>query len=261
MRRWVASGEHDPVPESESDFGLSIGDLMSALLLLFVLLLSITLFNLNDSVNQAQQASQKAKNSEEKAIRTTSRMRSVAQTYETLQDDLYKDLKQTFEKDFANWNAGIDPETIAIRFKSPDVLFEQGKSDVKPEFKAILHSFFPRYLAVLRQPKYIEHIEEIRIEGHTSSEWTSEASKDEAYFGNMQLSQDRTRSVLQYAISIIDPSLKEWCRSHITANGLSFSKILLGQHQSEDNEASRRVEFRVRTDSEKQIQKILNVPQ
>jgi outer membrane protein OmpA-like peptidoglycan-associated protein len=251
MRRLRLNPENDPVPETESDFGLSIGDLMSALLMFFVLFLSVTLFNLSSSVNQAHTAEKKAK-------LTTQRMRSIAETYNTLQDDLYKDLKNTFEQDFKNWHATIDKETISIRFMSPDVIFEQGQSVVKPEFKAILSNFFPRYLNVLRKPKYLNHIEEIRIEGHTSSEWTEGGSKDEAYFGNMELSQNRTRSVLQYILgNIPDPKLKEWSRSHITANGLSFSKVITNTANTEDKESSRRVEFRVRTDSEKQIQKIL----
>jgi outer membrane protein OmpA-like peptidoglycan-associated protein len=250
-RRAVYSPVED-LHESESDFGLSIGDLMSALLLIFVLLLSATLFKLHDNVQRALEAEKQARQAKE-------HIQGIALTYQTLQADLYKDLQAKFASRLKPWNAEIDPETISFRFNSPDVLFEQGKSEIKPEFKAILNAFFRDYLSVLQQKKYFEHIEEIRIEGHTSTEWSSGANQEDAYFGNMQLSQDRTRSVLQYSLSVIKdkPQLLNWCKQHITANGLSSSKAIRDSSGKEDSARSRRVEFRVRTDSEKQIQKML----
>ena len=52
-------------------------------------------------------------------------------------------------------------------------------------------------------------------------------------------------------------SEKEWLKKYLTANGLSSSKlIVIGQE--EDKEKSRRVEFRVRTNAEKRMVKIIS---
>ena len=74
----------------------------------------------------------------------------------------------------------------------------------------------------------------------------------------MELSQDRTRKVLEFVLrnEKLDGN-KDWIRERLTANGLSSSK-LIARNGVEDKEKSRRVEFRVRTNAEKRIVKILS---
>ena len=114
-----------------------------------------------------------------------------------------------------------------------------------------LYAFFPRYIKVLTMPEFKDTIEEIRIEGHTDS--------DGGYFYNMKLSQDRTRSVLEYSLSVLqNDAKKDWVKKLLTANGLSSSKLIYDNNtKTENREASRRVEFKVRTNAEKQIQEML----
>lgn len=238
------------IDSEENPFALSIGDLMASLLLVFILLLSATLLQLEEEFK-------KKKENLDEAHKTGQKITEIANTYKILQDDLYNDLYIEFKDDLKKWQAIIDRKTLSIRFMSPEVLFEQGKADVKDKFKIILDDFFPRYLNKLN--KYKDNIEEIRIEGHTSSEWSDNINENSSYFKNMELSQDRTRSVLEYCLALINNSnMKEWSRSKITANGLSFSKRIFN-NKKEDKELSRRVEFRVRTDSEKRIGKILGI--
>lgn len=183
-------------------------------------------------------------------------IREIAVLYERMKVELYNDLKKEFEKDLPRWGAELDLDST-IRFKEPDVLFPIGSSDLKKNFKIILDDFFPRYVYILEWDKYREAVEEIRIEGHTSSIWSNLPS-DQAYFQNMRLSQDRTRSALQYVLAL--PAIRgdlPWLRGHITANGLSSSKTIKRPEGSEDYERSQRVEFRVRTDAELRIAKII----
>ena len=188
------------------------------------------------------------------------KIEKIAVTYEKLQSDLYADLEKEFEKDLHKWNAVLDRQTLSVRFKEPEVLFATGESEVRPAFKNILKDFFPRYVKVLRQPDYINDISEIRIEGHTSSEWEAGVSSEEAYIRNMELSQDRTRRVLQY---VLHPELsgnqeiRYWLKQYLTANGLSSSKVISYPDGTENKEESRRVEFRVRTNAEKRIVEII----
>ena len=229
----------------ENPFSLSLGDLMAGLLLVFVLLLSFLMLNLmekekhNDKIQRF--------------------LLEISTGYMTLRESLYIDLKNEFEKDLAKWDADLDSETLSVRFKEPEVLFEQGKADIQSAFKGILDDFFPRYIQILKDPKYVNEIAEIRIEGHTSSEWSETVSPEVAYILNMELSQDRTRSTLQYVLQM--PAIQKnrgWLQKHLTANGLSSSKLIKDNHNDTENrEESRRVEFRARTNAEKQLEKIM----
>ena len=138
-------------------------------------------------------------------------------------------------------------------------MFEKGEASVRPRFEQILNDFFPRYIRILRRPQYRSSIREIRIEGHTSSEWAPGATEEEAYFNNMRLSQNRTRTVLQYVLGTLENEpVSDWTQNLITANGLSSSDLIYTETGNEDREASRRVEFRVRTNAESQLDERLD---
>jgi outer membrane protein OmpA-like peptidoglycan-associated protein len=229
----------------DNPYTLSIGDLMACLLMIFILLLSATLLQsqitTGETVDQAQQ------------------VRDIANAYQNIREDIYHALYEEFKNDLIKWGAEIHQETLTVRFREPNIYFNTGKDTLKDEFKIVLSDFFPRYVNLLHQKKYLAHIDEIRIEGHTSSEWTLDAKGKEPYFLNMELSQGRTRSVLEFCLGEIgNVDLLTWARSKITAIGLSSSKLIM-VNGVEDQEASRRVEFRVRTDAEKRIDNILKL--
>ncbi|EMB7752069.1 TPA: OmpA family protein [Serratia marcescens] len=184
------------------------------------------------------------------------KIKEVAVAYEQAQQQLYNALNIEFSNDLPDWDAEIDKQTLEVRFKSPDVLFGLGSSELKPKFKEILNNFFPRYLKVLDQ--YKEHITEVRIEGHTSTDWTGAANQDEAYFNNMELSQGRTRAVLQYVHSLKESSAhQKWVKSKFSAVGYSSSHPILNAMGKEDQNRSRRVTFKVITNAELQIRRII----
>ncbi|MEG1615571.1 MAG: OmpA family protein [Bacteroidales bacterium] len=214
---------------SDSSFGLSIGDLMASLLLLFVLLLAATLLNLQNQYDDQLE---------------------VAAQYTEVKSKIYDELHLTFKDSLSSWQAEIDSTELVVRFTEPGMLFDNNQSNLKPEFKKILADFFPRYINVLNKSEFRDNIEEIRIEGHTDSNGD--------YFYNMKLSQDRTRSTLEYSMQQLSPDMEHnWVQKRITANGLSSSKPILYKDGSENKQASRRVEFRIRTNAERQIERIL----
>ena len=218
------------ITHEENPFALSIGDLMAALLLIFVLLLTTTLLMLQEEFEKKS---------------------DVAERYTAVKENLYKQLLIEFKDDLKKWNAELDPKELSMRFKEPKVLFEYDKYTLREGFKDIIDNFFPRYIKVLTMPEFKDTIEEIRIEGHTDS--------DGGYFYNMKLSQDRTRSVLEYSLSVLqNDAKKDWVKKLLTANGLSSSKLIYDSNTKTENQgASRRVEFKVRTNAEKQIQEML----
>jgi outer membrane protein OmpA-like peptidoglycan-associated protein len=78
----------------------------------------------------------------------------------------------------------------------------------------------------------------------------------------MELSQARTRTTLSYVLGLPTVAAdRPWLTHYLTANGLSSSRPILDADHHEDSERSRRVEFRVRTDAETRIAKILEISQ
>jgi|SRR5690625_2972569 len=217
--------------EPNNPFSLSIGDLMAALLLIFVLLLSSTLLRLEEEFESVTK---------------------IADRYVAIKKDLYQELIEEFQDDLVKWNAELDSNDLLIRFSGPKVEFDFGSSVVKPEFKNILENFFPRYVDIISDEKFKDNIEEIRIEGHTDN--------ISDYYTNMRYSQDRTRSVLKFVLeeTEINNHDKKWLQFNLTANGLSYSKPISDNNTELGRNLNRRVEFRVRTNAEKQIDEILS---
>ncbi|MGM0553573.1 MAG: OmpA family protein [Pseudomonadota bacterium] len=164
---------------------------------------------------------------------------------------IYSVLEEEFREDLPRWNAELDRDSLTLRFREPEVLFERSSATIRPRFEAILNDFMPRYAERLRP--FAEVIREVRIEGHTSSEWAGSEDPLEAYFGNMDLSQRRTRAVLEHAWGLESLREAEWFRKRVAAVGLSSSRRVLDARGREDREASRRVEFSVLTDFEARL--------
>lgn len=220
----------------------SISDLMSGLMIVFLFTSVIFMSKVIDENTNIKNQQQTVEN--------------IVTTYEESKENIYKDLYNEFEDDMDNWDMEIDKDGT-IRFKEPEVFFDKGEAEIKDQFKDTLNSFFPRYINLI-YTNYKDKVTEIRIEGHTSSEWEEGSDTKTSYFKNMELSQDRTRNVLEYVMNM--QSLKKyenWLIDNITANGMSYSNRIY-KDNVEDKEASRRVEFRVITNSEETIDDIID---
>ncbi len=215
--------------DDQDDQWISIADMMAGLMIIF---LFIAIVNLKDQIDKLR-------------------------SFEILQDRIYNELYDEFEDDLKKWVAEIDKETLTISFREPKIQFSTGSSEVKSEFKNILNNFYPRYLNVLWD--FREDIEELRIEGHTSTRWQKALTVDEAYIKNMSLSQDRSKNVLIYILGLNLGSNKIWAKEKIVANGMSFSKLLLKENGDEDAIRSQRTEFRVKVDSAYIIERLRKV--
>lgn len=229
------------IEQAENPFSLSIGDLMAGVLFIFVLLLASTMLDIQ----------QKAEADAE-----------IASRYNDIKSELYLDIAKEFRDDLASWNAVVDSTDLAVRFLTNESLdakvsyFSKGSSAPSDHYKAILGDFFPRFMAIISEPRYRDAIEEIRIEGHTDS--------DGGYLYNINLSQSRAREVLSYCLKVADDmdegeEIMNWARYRITANGLSYSHPILNADGSENKDLSRRVEFKLRTNAEHQLEEIARI--
>ena len=65
--------------------------------------------------------------------------------------------------------------------------FERGQARLTEEFRDFLDEFCLHYLQTLRN--YSHNVQDVRFEGHASSEWGTTASEQERFMNNLDLSQ------------------------------------------------------------------------
>lgn len=223
--------------EQEESHWLSVSDLMAGLMVVF-LFIAIALMR--------------------DAMITSTRITDVAVAYQETQVNIYEALMEEFTDELPRWDAKIDKDTLTFTFNSPEVLFADGRIDLSSDYRELLSDFFPRYMEIL--DRFKDSISEVRIEGHTSSVWNISTSSTDAYFLNMELSQGRTRSVLEYVYRLAEISPhRDWIKSHVAAVGFSSAKPVPDGDGNEDLEASRRVTFRVITNADIRIKQILEI--
>lgn len=229
-------------PRNQDDHWIPLSDLMTGLMMIFMLVAIVFMIQI--------------KRDEEKTKEVQRKVKDIASLYTDLRAQLYQDLESEFGEDFKIWRASVRRD-LSVRFEEPSVQFDIGASVLKPSFAVILDSFFPRYSKILSSPKYRDYVEEVRIEGHTSRKWAGQMD-EKAYYENMKLSQERTRTVLAYVFRL--PRIQGdlyWLVPRVTANGLSSSKPIFLSNGAEDEIGSQRVEFKVRTKAEDRIEEML----
>lgn len=214
----------------------AIYDLMAGLMIVFVLISIGFMVQVQEETQKVQEINNQYQEQSE-----------LINSYDIVKSDINDDLINAFGEDLDLLNMEITPENT-IRFNSPEVLFSNGQSEISDDFKFILDEFFPIYLDLIYS-NYKDSIKEIRIEGHTSTEWSQDVSPNVAYFNNMRLSQDRTRSVLEYVMNLPSSEpYRDWLVANMTANGLSSSHPIINPVTGkEDSARSRRVEFKIVT--------------
>ena len=215
--------------ESNQSHWIPLADLMTGLMMIFMLLTAAFMLRVEQTTTL------------------------VVKEFEVTKSNLQQALQKEFEKDLKQWNAELLGD-MTIQFKDPDVLFATGDYRLTAKYKEVLRDFFPRYIKLLNNEKFKSVVKEVRIEGHTSAFWASSVNPQTAYFKNMELSQARTRSTLEFLLAI--PELEkdsQWIITKVTANGLSSSRA-----DPEDKNArkNQRVEFRIVTTADESMGKI-----
>lgn len=218
--------------QENGEHWLTVSDLMAGLMMVFLFIAIVFMMNTQ---------------------KKNDKIKDVAVAYQQNQVAIYEALQTEFKNDLNKWGATIDKETLAFNFQSPDVLFANNETTLSDAYKNILNDFFPRYINILRP--YRESLNEIRIEGHTSSAGLRGSSENQAYFYNMRLSQGRTRAVLEYSYGLM-PDETSWIKANIAAVGFSSSRLIM-KDGVEDAAQSRRVSFRAITNADIQIKRIL----
>lgn len=222
---------------------MSVSDLMTGLMIIFLFVAVAYMIQVQDN-------------------------QSVLTDYVETKRHLHDKLVNEFKGDTAKWKMVVGKD-LSMKFKEPEVLFQQGSGQIQPKFMQILDEFIPRYLNILLTDTLRERIQEIRIEGHTDDLRMVKYGKD-PYLSNVLLSQERAYNVLKYIREM--PSYEKYTQEQkklldywFTANGLSYGKALDRNEEysalsgdSIDRDKSRRVEFRIVTTGEEVLENFVN---
>lgn len=228
--------------EEKLNFWLSYSDMMAALLMIFILILSCTLLEMR--------ATYEAKQAElvEKEQIIDQQQKQIDQIV-GIRGELIDALSEEFSG--SSLSVKVDAQTGAITFDS-NLLFAYNKDNLQEEGKAFLAEFLPKYFSILLDKDFSPYVAEIIIEGHTDN--------DGDYLYNLQLSQNRAFAVASYCLDarnhLLDPEQLEQLRVLLTANGRSYSALIHTSDGSVNKEASRRVEIKFRLKDEEMINQI-----
>lgn len=202
--------------ENNNIFWLTMTDLMTALVLVFIVLFFYTY---------------------------------ATSFYEKIQSSLEQKraaevLQQVLESQ--NIKASIDNVTGVVKISDLE-LFELNSYELSESGKAYLDKFAPAYLNSIFSNKYLNNnIDKIIIQGHTDSQtFYGKYSEDEQYMKNMELSLKRAYAVANYMTNTpYNKANGNRLRKMIIVEGASFSNPVM-INGKEDYAKSRRVELKV----------------
>lgn len=232
--------------EEETSYWLSYSDMMAALLLIFILIISFTILQ-SQTVYEAKENELIAQKElvEEQQEQLEEQQEQLDKLI-GIRKELIEALKQEFEG--SDLSVTVDSKTGSIALDS-SILFDSGQFALKNTGEDLLKKFLPKYIKVLTNKDFKEYVSEIIIEGHTDTQGD--------YLYNLELSQKRALSVSSFCLdtrkNVLSQKQIEKLRKIVTANGKSFSNPVLDANGNEDQNASRRVEFLFRLKDEEMI--------
>ncbi|KDB58628.1 OmpA/MotB/Pal peptidoglycan-associating domain protein [Bordetella bronchiseptica B18-5 (C3)] len=197
--------------EGESPFWISFSDLMSALMVLFLVVMAVTLVSVTQSIDAATRA-------------TVERSAAINR------------VMQMIAQDPKSAGVGVDQQNFRIDL-GKEVRFDSGSYTINTTAGQFLRSYIPVLLRAKESDDGKRWIRSIVVEGFTDEDGT--------YLYNLQLSLDRSRSVvcsLFQTSGVADALTPEQLRKVqelFLVGGYSFNSI------KKDKAESRRVEFKI----------------
>jgi outer membrane protein OmpA-like peptidoglycan-associated protein len=195
----------------------SLTDLMTSLMVIFILLLVATWHN----------AAAKVEN-----------------TRNLILDKLSRDLQEFAQKGVSVEKDPADPLGLLVVVPVGLLNFNKDSSELPDAGNDFLLQFTPRLAGTACNDTYKKEISSIVVEGHTDTDGTDEI--------NLPLSQRRALSVVQKTLDILgrgEPTEKQCFLDFLSANGRGSKDWLKDADGKEDKPRSRRVVFKIRVRS------------
>ena len=263
----------------------SYSDMMAGVLLLFVLIMCVTLFQAQKSYNESlQERDEKIAMQEQYTQELLDKQNAIDEKNETLQNQdeqlktqdekLAEQQKQLealaakLKEQESTLNAqqtALDEKTAQLKdqqaqidqiigalTREASVMFDYDQAELTDSGKQALEQILPIYCKVLLQDDYKDYLAEIIIDGYTDT--------DGDYSYNLQLSQQRSLAVAQYLIDIqgnfLNDEQSQELEKYLTVNGHSMANPVLDANGNVDKDASRRVEVKFRLKDEEMIDEL-----
>lgn len=197
--------------EGESPFWISFSDLMSALMVLFLVVMAVTLVSVTQSIDSATRATI------ERSAAINRVMTMIAQ-------------------DPKSAGVGVDGQNFRIDL-GKEVRFDSGSFTISTTAGQFLRSYIPVLLRAKDSDEGKKWMRSVVVEGFTDEDGT--------YLYNLQLSLDRSRSVVcslfqsNGAGDELTPEQLRKVQELFLVGGYSFNSI------KKDKAESRRVEFKI----------------
>ena len=165
--------------------------------------------------------------------------------FSTINDEIYKDIKNEFKDDRNLWGIEISKYPLSITFSKKHLTFEKNNLHIKPSYKFILKDFYPRYVDILVKYKYM--IKKINIKVYSTDKNSKGKTTQEKFNRNLILTQDSADEIYNYLDTINSDIIElnqEWLKDIITATGMSFSIPIYSEY-NKNIEPSNRIEFNI----------------
>lgn len=211
--------------DTESAMQSSLTDMMTSLMVIFVLLL----------VNYLKEQ----KNEKQQEVKATSHQ------IEEVRGELTSALEQQFVGVQVKKDPN-DPLSISVIIPEDYLLFEKNKALLSERGKGFLSTFTPQFLGVTCDEHIMSDVQSVVIEGHTDSD----RPVDKPFF-NLELSQRRSLEVLTFMIQNAGDSNRDCFLDRAAASGRGEREPIL-VNGDEDKDKSRRVVLKIRMKSERE---------
>lgn len=224
----VSSGEHA--------LSSSLTDMMTSLMVIFILLLVVYL-------NQAQD-----KREEE--------TKKIVDTRDIVQEELRNRLVDYFQGVTVTQDAK-DPLMLIVVVPDSRLSFAPNEFELNTESKQFLASFGPALTEVICNKRYRPYLNSLIVEGHTDS--TAPMGKDADEY-NLALSQKRSLFVMLELFRELETN-RDCLLVLGSASGRGMTDLVRDEWGREIRERSRRVEFklRLRSSKEDEVVRTLNI--
>ena len=204
MRRAV-SGDNTAYP---------LTDLMTSLMVIFVLLLLVFLNNQASGRNSPSAA------------------------------PLTREISQRLKLSPGEVNVIFDSRDFYTVVVDTPIRFQAGQSDLNAAGESFLSTEFPKLAQIVCGDRYRGQIDELIVEGQSDGTLFRGLSRQQSLNENLQLSQDRALEVVRQSLDPLESRTKDCLADRITASGK------VRPEPESDSLDSRRVQFKIRMRSE-----------
>jgi len=222
----------------ENPFWITYSDLLSALVMVFLVLLLAFQALAQEKMRELEAAKSDLEKAYLSLEEKNQNLKEIANSRKKYQDEVERvNLNKNAEKmkgllrelamlegKFPKGTITIDSKTGEVRIDDK-ILFDTGKAVLKPEGKRILDQVVPEWSAIVTRPEYAEIIKEVVFEGHADAQGVSDPNEN--YLQNLALTQNRSVAVARYVFRADNNfEHKEALRSLVSASGRSNVEAL-----------------------------------